>query len=95
MEASMIRREQKGDRIRVTFALPGHEPTGRVSVVGDFNGWTPGAHVLRRRTNGTRSVAVQVPRGTALRFRYLGEGGIWFDDPDIDARHDRDGIVHV
>jgi hypothetical protein len=91
----MIRRENNGDHVRITFALPTQEPDGRVSVVGDFNDWTPGTHLLRRRANGTRSVAVRVPSGTPVRFRYLAEGGHWFDDPDVDARHDRDGVVFV
>ena len=89
----MIRREKKGDRVRVTFALPSKEPVGPVSVVGDFNGWTPGTHPLVRRANGTRSVAVSVPSGTPLQFRYLGDGGNWFDDPDVDARHQDNGVV--
>ena len=66
--------------VRVTFALPRETPAGAVSVVGDFNGWDPFAHPLRRRANGTRSAAVTVPAGTVLRFRYLAEGGVWFND---------------
>ena len=60
--------------------LPADEPTGAVSVVGDFNGWDPFAHPMRRRTNGTRSAVARVPAGSTLRFRYLAEGGYWFDD---------------
>ncbi|HXZ74820.1 MAG TPA: isoamylase early set domain-containing protein [Streptosporangiaceae bacterium] len=66
--------------VRVTFALPADEPRGAVSVVGDFNDWDPFAHPLRRRANGTRSAAVNVRAGSVLRFRYLAEGGVWFDD---------------
>ena len=68
--------------VKVTFSLPADEPRGAVSVVGDFNDWTPGRHVLARRTNGTRSIAVTLPAGTSVRFRYLGENGHWFDDAD-------------
>jgi 1,4-alpha-glucan branching enzyme len=49
-------------------------------VVGDFNDWDPFAHPLRRRANGTRSATVTVPAGSRLRFRYLAEGRVWFDD---------------
>ena len=66
--------------VRVTFALPADEPRGAVSVVGDFNDWDPFAHPMRRRANGTRSAAVTVRPGATLRFRYLAEGGVWFDD---------------
>jgi 1,4-alpha-glucan branching enzyme len=71
--------------VRVTFALPADEPRGTVSVVGDFNNWDPFAHPLRRRANGTRSAAVTVRSGSTLRFRYLAEGGIWFDDETAPA----------
>ena len=66
--------------VRVTFALPASEPPGAVSVVGDFNNWDPFAHPLRKRSNGTRSTVVTVAPGSTLRFRYLAEGGMWFDD---------------
>ncbi|MBN9328006.1 MAG: isoamylase, partial [Cellulomonas sp.] len=62
----------------LTFALPVAQLVGSVSVVGTFNDWTPGVHVLRRRSNGTASASVTVPAGTDVRFRYLGEHGRWF-----------------
>ncbi len=81
--------------VRVTFTLPAGEPAGAVSVVGDFNGWDPFAHPLRPRANRTRSVSVTVPTGSTLRFRYLGEGGMWFDDETIAAADGRDAIIAV
>jgi 1,4-alpha-glucan branching enzyme len=69
--------------VRVTFTLPADQPGGPVSVVGDFNDWDPFAHPLRRRTNGTRSAAVTVRAGSTLYFRYLAEGGLWFDDESV------------
>jgi hypothetical protein len=90
---SMIKQQAKGDQTVITFVLPGDEPLGRVSVVGDFNDWTPEVHPLVRRSNGTRSVKVAVPTGTSFGFRYLGEGGHWFDDPAVEQRADRNGVV--
>jgi len=81
--------------VRVTFALPVDEPIGAVSVVGDFNDWNPFAHPLRPRTNGTRSAAVTVPAGATLRFRYLAEGGIWFDDETASAQNGQDASIAV
>jgi hypothetical protein len=74
--------------VRITFALPAGEPAGAVSVVGDFNNWNPFAHPLRKRSNGTRSTVVTTAPGSTLRFRYLAEGGHWFDD---EAVHPVDG----
>jgi 1,4-alpha-glucan branching enzyme len=77
----------KSGDVKVTFVLPKEEPAGTISVVGDFNDWRPGTHVLAKRTNGTRSVSVTLPAGSRVRFRYLGENGHWFDDEAVE----RDG----
>ncbi|MCG8925080.1 isoamylase [Lentzea sp. DG1S-22] len=85
----------KDQQVRVTWALPRHEPPGPVSVVGDFNDWTPGTTELRPRSNGKRTAAVVVPRGTTLRFRYLGPDGHWFDDEDATAHDGQGGLISV
>jgi len=82
----MIRRSRLfGTKTRVTFTLPPTEtpPDGVVSVVGTFNDWTPGRHELVPRRDGSRSVSVTLPAGEH-RFRYLGTGGLWFDDSAAD-----------
>ncbi len=80
----MIRKQQLDEQnVKLTFAIP---DSGRpVSVVADFNEWNPSIHPLRKRANGTRSVAVTLPAGTTARFRYLSEGGVFFDDPEGEA----------
>jgi 1,4-alpha-glucan branching enzyme len=80
----VIRQTSTSDSsVKVTFAVPDDgRPT---SVVGCFNGWNVDAHPLRRRTNGTRSVSVELPTGSTVRFRYavLTEVGyVFIDDPD-------------
>ncbi|HKF34725.1 MAG TPA: isoamylase [Jatrophihabitantaceae bacterium] len=77
-------------KAKVQLVLPDTIHDGPVSAVGTFNDWTPGRHRLIRRSNGTRSVTVTVASGQELRFRYLGSGGRWFDDPDA-----YDGIIRV
>ena len=81
--------------VRITFALPADEPAGSVSVVGSFNDWNPFAHPMRRRANRTRSVAVTVQAGSTLHFRYLAEGGKWFDDETLPAPAGRDVAITV
>ncbi|MFI5614031.1 isoamylase early set domain-containing protein [Amycolatopsis sp. NPDC051903] len=89
----MIKTSRVGEANRkVTFVLPLDTPPGPVSVVGDFNDWQPGRHELRKRSNGTRSAAVEVRSGAELRFRYLADGGHWLDDPDVRARDGRDCV---
>jgi 1,4-alpha-glucan branching enzyme len=80
---------------RVRLVLPDDIHDGPVSVVGSFNGWTPGKHKLVKRTNGTRSVTLTVPAGQQLTFRYLGSGGRWFDDPDAAEVRSDGSVVYV
>lgn len=85
--------------VRVTFALPSDHLEGPASVVGDFNGWDPLAHPLRRRSNGTNSVAVDLPEEARFRFRYLEDGGRWHTDPDVPAQPnaygDLDSVIEL
>jgi hypothetical protein len=81
--------------VRVTFSLPEGQPAGPVSVVGDFNEWDPFAHPLRARGNGTRSCVVKVPAGSTLHFRYLADGGVWFNDDTIAVGESQDGAIAV
>ena len=80
----MIKKKRHRDgHTKVVFSLPdAGEP---VSVVADFNGWNPYSHPMKKRSNGTRSVAVELPRGGATRFRYLACDGRFFDDPAGDT----------
>lgn len=75
----------KNAETKLTFALPLDHPAGPVSVVGNFNDWTPGATRLVKRANGTMSASVTVPGNYIVNFRYLGDNGFWFDEPEADA----------
>jgi hypothetical protein len=90
----VIRRQREKDgRVRITFAVSDPRP---VSLVCDRNAWDPYAHPLVRRSNGTRSCALVVEEGAAVRFRYLADGGEFYDDPGADAvEHNGMGGTHT
>jgi 1,4-alpha-glucan branching enzyme len=90
-----VAKPTRGGTVRVTFTLPATEPAGAVSVVGDFNDWNPYAHPLRKRGSGIRSAVVTMPAGATLRFRYLAEGGIWFDDETAEVRDGHGATIMV
>jgi 1,4-alpha-glucan branching enzyme len=94
---TLIRRTRvaKTNDVKLTFTLPQDEPAGDVSVVGTFNGWTPGKNRLVKRANGIRSAVITLPTGTTVRFRYLGEDGHWFDEPDADTIDSDGSVVRV
>jgi 1,4-alpha-glucan branching enzyme len=73
------------DKVKVNFVLPKESTAGKVSVVGDFNGWDPFVHPLKPRSNGTKSVSVTLPVSQRFAFKYLDENGQWLDD---DAAHE-------
>jgi 1,4-alpha-glucan branching enzyme len=81
----MIKRSSGKDGVKLTFSLSLADTPVPVSVLGDFNGWDPHAHPLKKRANGTRSASVVVPRGTAHAFKYLADGGTWFNDIEADG----------
>ena len=70
------------EQLKVTFAIPADAVDGLVSVVGDFNGWDPTADPLRR-CEGWLKASVVLEPGHRHRFRYLAEGGRWFNDPEV------------
>lgn len=85
---------KKQPLVKVTFALPADDVAQPVSVLGDFNNWDPFAHPMKKRSNGTCSVVVEVPAGSAFRFKYLAGDGTWFCDPDAEAVvHDEYHVV--
>ena len=93
----MIKRQKptKAGTVKLTFALPADEPACPVSVVGDFNGWQPGVHELVPGPADQRTATVTVPAGSTVRFRYLADGGMWFDDESADARDEQGCLVSV
>lgn len=69
-------------RRTLTFILP-LEWAGRVSVVGNFNDWTPGRLTLSA-AGGVAEASVDLPSDYIAVFRYLAEGDHWFDEEQAD-----------
>ncbi len=92
----MIKRgKPNGDgQVKITFTLDA-EQSGPVSLVGSFNDWDPHTHPFKPRSNGRRSVVVNAPGSSTLHFRYLGEGGRWFDDTDADEIQGDGGRLYL
>lgn len=83
----MIKKQgiSNSSEVKVTFVLPGNQPYGTISVVGDFNEWNPGKNKLVKRSNNTYSSSVTLPKGRKYYFRYLTAGGEWVNDEAADG----------
>jgi hypothetical protein len=62
----------------VTFTHPCVAET--VAVVGEFNSWDQGVHVMAPGGDGVRTITLELPAGRRYRFRYLLEGARWEND---------------
>jgi hypothetical protein len=90
----VIRKQASDTMVTVEFVLPGNLEHTPISVVGNFNDWQPYRNPMISRPDGSLSTSVVCPPGTVLRFRYLGNNGVWFDEHDADWI-DGDGSVLV
>jgi len=83
----MIKKVNKrnSDHVKVTFVLSEDHPYGdTVSVVGEFNDWTPGKHSFVRRSNQTFSTNVLLEEGDRYAFRYYSEEEGWVNEEEAD-----------
>ncbi len=91
----MLERTRRTNATEITFVLPSDLPCGEVSVVGDFNDWQPGAHLLTVRKDGMRAVSATMPADSQVHFRYLAHGDYWFDDAGADGHDGTNGYLHT
>lgn len=83
----MITKEytKTGRSCRVTFTLPADVNAQSVALLGEFNDWVSEANPMKRRKDGTLSVAVSLKPGQQYRFRYLLDGERWENDGQADS----------
>ena len=69
-----------GRSCRVTFELPPQADAKTVALCGEFNGWDSTKHPMKRRKDGSFSLAVSLKPGKEYRYRYLLDGEKWEND---------------
>lgn len=74
-----------GKTCKVTFDLPADVKAKNVAVCGDFNGWDPLRHPMKKRKDGGFTVTVSLKPGQEYRFRYFLDGKKWENDWSADA----------
>jgi hypothetical protein len=66
--------------VLVGFELPAAVSATSVSLVGDFNDWSPATHPLALLDDGRFRTELSLPAGRRFRFRYLLDGERWEND---------------
>ena len=67
---------------KVTFKLPkdAAPDAGMVTVVGDFNNWSPTETQMKKLKSGDFTATVELPCNREFRFRYLIDSRRWEND---------------
>lgn len=73
-----------GTSCRVTFKVTDVE-ADKISVLGDWNDWTPESDTLTKRKDGSFSATISLDAGREYRFRYLLDGKEWENDEEADS----------
>ena len=81
----MIKSKAGKGKARITFTVDPQVGAQVAAVCGDWNGWSPGADVMRPDGDGGFSLTVELAAGRAYRFRYLLDGHRWENDWAADA----------
>ena len=68
---------------------PEHGQVRSVCVVGDFNGWNPGADQMAFQ-DGRWVAEILLPEGP-VKYKFVINGAQWITDPDA-AHSERDGL---
>ena len=77
-EREKLQARLKIQPVNTPFRLAGHTQASRVSLVGPFNGWTPGVHELQRTQDGWTLELPLDPGSHPYKFWVDGE---WLLDP--------------
>jgi len=84
----MIKTKKNRKNVKVTFTLPNDGELGEVSVVGEFNDWTPGATPFTDENGNGLQATVDLDKDEMYAFRYLSESRGWFNE-DGDVNYER------
>ena len=73
---------KSGSTCKVTFELPAEAALGAktVALVGEFNGWSRGANMMKKNADGSFSITLSLKQHCEYQFRYLIDGELWEND---------------
>jgi 1,4-alpha-glucan branching enzyme len=73
---------------KVKFILPQEiaNSAKKASLVGDFNNWDHKQAPMQKRSNGTRSVSIELPTGKEYQFRYFIDETRWENENEADKQ---------
>lgn len=70
---------------RVTFVLPADVNAQTACLCGDFNDWDKESHPMKKKKDGSFTLALNLEAGRHYHFRYFLDGERWENDWEADA----------
>ena len=70
---------------RVAFTLPAGVNAKTACLCGDFNAWDKESHPMKKKKDGSFTLALNLEAGRHYHFRYLLDGERWENDWEADA----------
>lgn len=74
---------KNSDKISVLFETDAFDAAKKVALVGDFNGWQPAKTPMKKRKDGSWSVAVRLDKGNRYEYRFVVDGDDWTPDTSV------------
>ena len=71
---------KNSEKVSVLFEFNSFDNAESIHIAGDFNAWTPDKTPLKKRRDGTWSVAVRLPRDSRHEYRLVVDGQWRADD---------------
>ena len=75
---------KNSDKVSVTFQIEEHSEADALHIAGDFNGWEPDKTPMKRRKDGSWSVAVRLNPDQRYEYRVVVDGDTWMHDDGAD-----------
>lgn len=74
------------DVCKVSFSIDAADAKNAetASLVGDFNGWNPAAHPMKKLKSGGFSLQVELPKDASYQFRYVLDGREYINDSEAE-----------
>lgn len=82
------------DHVQVTFELPAAIWADNVSIIGEFNNWSPDETPMHQARDDSWRAVIELPAGSTYTFCYLVDGRSMLEYPADGFKTDVNGTIY-